>query len=66
MMGRGEKDRIRGPAKVMAEYVKRTDRVTEVACHLFRRTVLDKIGPEGFVNTLFGAPGIEEEGATLT
>jgi hypothetical protein len=66
MMRRDEKHRILLAAEMMTEDVKRANRVAEVACHLFRGATIDKIGPEGFINPLFGIGWIQEKRTTLT
>jgi len=61
-----EKDWIRIATEMMTENMKRADAVAEVSGHILGRPTIDKIGPESFINTLFGAMGVEEKRTAIT
>jgi hypothetical protein len=65
MMGRDKKDRIRVTAEMVAEHVIRANGVAEVSGDLLWGPVINKIGPEGLVDALFGTTGLEEEAAAF-
>jgi hypothetical protein len=64
MARRYEKHRIRIPAKVMAEDVKRPGAVTEIARDLPGRPAIDEIGSQRLIDALLGGAWFEKELAT--
>jgi hypothetical protein len=64
--GRDEKVWVGVPAKVMAEYMEGSHRITEGMSNLLRCAAFYEIGSKGLVHTLFGIPRLKEEATTLT
>ena len=61
-----EKYGIGIPAEVMAENVKRSHGIPEIASDLFRGVAVNKIGSESLINPLFWITGFGKEFAAFT
>jgi len=61
-----KKDRVWLPAEVVAQDVKRIERVAEGAGDVFGGPPLDQISAQGLVLAVFGQAGFEEEAAEFT